>query len=116
MSLEVIKKLKEGGKLSLIDAEEDVTRKNAQSYLSDDQIKKILDAYNNFEDIQGFARVATNQEILGSGSVLSISYYVEGVKSEDYDSDSAIIDWREKSDIVNVEVELLSKMLTNDGE
>lgn len=98
-------------KVIFIDAEEDVTRKNAQSYLSDDQIKKILNAYNNFEDIQGFAKVALNKEIIDSGSVLSISYYVEGVKSEDYDSGIAINDWSCISDTSCKEVGILSKIL-----
>jgi type I restriction enzyme M protein len=104
------------GKVIFIDAEEDVTRKNAQSYLSDDQIKKILDAYNNFEDIQGYAKVALNKEINDSGSVLSISYYVEGIKNEDYNSETAINDWSCISDASCKEVGILSKMLLDYGE
>ncbi len=104
------------GKVIFIDAEEDVTRKNAQSYLSDDQIKKILNAYNNFEDIQGFAKVALNKEIIDSGSVLSISYYVEGIKNEDYNSETAINDWSCISDASCKEVGILSKMLLDYGE
>lgn len=104
------------GRVIFIDAEEDVTRKNAQSYLSDDQIKKILDAYNNFEDIQGYAKVALNKEINDSGSVLSISYYVEGIKNEDYDSETAINDWSCISDASCKEVGILSKMLLDYGE
>ena len=104
------------GKVIFIDAEEDVTRKNAQSYLSDKQIKKILDAYNSFEDIQGFAKVASNKEIIKSGSVLSISYYVEGIKNEDYDSESAISEWGELSNKAIEEVGVLSKLLLNYGK
>ena len=104
------------GKVIFIDAEEDVTRKNAQSYLSDKQIKKILDAYNSFEDIQGFAKVASNKEIIKSGSVLSISYYVEGIKNEDYDPVSAISEWDELSNKAIEEVGVLSKLLMNYGE
>lgn len=107
---------KRKGKVIFIDAEEDVTRKNAQSYLSDDQIKKILDAYICFEDIHGFAKVAKNQGIIESGSVLSISYYVEGLKNEDYDSESSINKWRCISENSCKEVNVLSKMLNNDGE
>lgn len=104
------------GKVIFIDAEEDVTRKNAQSYLSDDQIKKILDAYNNYKDIPGFAKVALNKEIIDSGSVLSISFYVEGVKNEDYDSENAINDWSFISDASCKEVGILSKMLPEYAE
>ena len=110
------KKNNRKGKVIFIDAEEDVTRKNAQSYLSDDQIKKILDAYNNFEDIQGFAKVALNKEIIDSGSILSISYYVEGIKNEDYNSETAINDWSCISDASCKEVGILSKMLLDYGE
>ncbi len=104
------------GKVIFIDAEEEVTRKNAQSYLSDIQIKKILNAYNHFEDIQGFAKVATNKDIIESGSVLSISYYVEGIRNNDYDTDTAIINWKQLSGNMNNEVYKLTNMLTNHEE
>lgn len=72
-------------KVIFIDAEQDVTRKNSQSYLDDSQINKILNAYNDFEDIEGFAKVVTNEDILKSDSVLSISYYVEGIEEPEVD-------------------------------
>ena len=72
----VNKPVERKGKVIFIDAENEVSRKNAFSYLDESQIQKILNAYNGFVDIDGFAKVVTNEEIIQANSVLSISYYV----------------------------------------
>ncbi len=101
------------GKVIFIDAEEDVTRKNAQSYLSDEQIHKILNAYNGFNDIEGFAKVVYNEQILGSNSVLSISYYVEGL-SEDYaDVEESYNEWKSIHSAVNTNISNLLNLIEN---
>jgi len=84
------KKKEKANKVIFIDAENDVTRKNAQSFLSEEQINKILNAYNKFSDIEGFAKVISNEEILKSNSVLSIQYYVEGIDDEELDIDESL--------------------------
>ena len=68
----VNKDSKHKNKVIFIDAEQDVTRKNAHSFLAPHQIEKILNAYNGFENIEGFAKVVTNSDILQANSVLSI--------------------------------------------
>lgn len=103
-------------KVIFIDAEQDVTRKNAQSYLDDSQITKILNAYNGFEDIEGFAKVVTNEDILKSGSVLSISYYVEGIKEPDVDFEESYNSWQESSMLLNKEIYSLLKLINNGTE
>ena len=104
---------KHKNKVIFIDAEQDVTRKNAQSFLADYQIEKILNAYNNFEDVEGFAKVVTNEEIKKSGSVLSISYYVEGIEEDNIDIDESIQSWRESSALFNKEVSSLLDLINN---
>ena len=104
---------KHKNKVIFIDAEQDVTRKNAQSFLADYQIEKILNAYNNFEDVEGFAKVVTNEEIEKSGSVLSISYYVEGIEEDNIDIDESIQSWRESSALFNKEVSSLLDLINN---
>ena len=94
-----------------IDAENDVTRKNAQSFLSDEQINKILEAYYGFVDVEGFAKVVDNSEILESGSVLSISYYVEGTDGDIPDYDESIENWKSSSIRLIKEYDRLKTML-----
>ena len=101
------------GKVIFIDAEQDVTRKNAQSFLSEQQIEKILTAYNNFKDIDGFAKVVTNDDIHKSGSVLSISYYVEGVNDEEFDTEESLEAWRTNSNSFNIEIASLLNLINN---
>ena len=47
----------ENGKWGFIDAKGEVSRKNAESYLENTHIQKIISAYENFEDIEYFAKV-----------------------------------------------------------
>ncbi len=100
-------------KVIFIDAENDVTRKNAYSYLSDSQINKILNAYYGFEDIKGFAKVVTNEDILKANSVLSISYYVEGIDDENIDFEESLQNWISNSRSFNSEFESLIKLVNN---
>lgn len=52
----VNKDSKHKNKVIFIDAEQDVTRKNAHSFLAPHQIEKILNAYNGFENIEGLQK------------------------------------------------------------
>lgn len=65
------------GQVLFINAVNDVERKNAQSYLTDDHIKKIAKAYDNYKDIDGFAHAATIKEIEENNFSLSIPLYVK---------------------------------------
>ena len=63
-------------KVLLINAVNEVTRERAQSFLTDDHIQRIVDAYRQFEDVDGFARVVSNSAIQDNGNNLSIPLYV----------------------------------------
>ncbi len=63
-------------KIIFINAVNQVTRERAQSFLTDDHITRIVDAYRNFQDIDGFSRVASIDEIREKGNNLSIPLYV----------------------------------------
>ena len=108
----VNKPVERKGKVIFIDAENEVSRKNAFSYLDESQIQKILNAYNGFVDIDGFAKVVTNEEIIQANSVLSISYYVEGIDDEDFDIDDSLQNWKKSSNAFNNEFESLFDLIT----
>lgn len=65
------------GQVLFINAVNEVERKNAQSYLEDRHIQKIAEAYHQYSDEAGFARVATIQDIADHNFSLSIPLYVK---------------------------------------
>ncbi|WP_138495921.1 type I restriction-modification system subunit M [Paenibacillus pinistramenti] len=76
------KQPKRRGQILIINAVNEVTRKNAQSWLEDGHIKKIADAYENYAEIEGFSKVITVDDTAKNGYSLSIPLYVREVASE----------------------------------
>ena len=74
------------GKILLINAVNEVTRERAQSFLTDDHIERIVQAYEQFADIPGFARVVTLAEVRAKDGNLSIPLYVAPVANGGTDS------------------------------
>ncbi|MDD3006025.1 MAG: class I SAM-dependent DNA methyltransferase [Candidatus Pacebacteria bacterium] len=64
------------GKVIFINAVKEVTRQNANSVLEEKHIKKIYEAYKEFKDIEGFACVLSNEDIIKNNANLNISLYV----------------------------------------
>jgi type I restriction enzyme M protein len=75
------KTAKRRGQILLINAVNEVTRKNAQSWLDDTHIKKIADAYERYSDADGFAKVITAATAESNGWSLSIPLYVREAES-----------------------------------
>jgi type I restriction enzyme M protein len=63
-------------KILFIDALEEVTRERAQSFLEREHIERIVGAYQAFEDVDGFAKVATLNKIHAERDNLSIPLYI----------------------------------------
>ena len=92
------------GKVLFIDAVHEIVRERTQSYLTDKHIQKILHAYYHFQDIEGFARVVSKDDILVNQGNLNIPLYVRsfgnGSKStmnEEMPLAHAITEWQESS-------------------
>lgn len=75
------KSTKQKNKVLFVDAKNEVTRKNAQSYLENSHINKISQAYHSFETIDGFTKVVENNEIVKNKSKLSVKRYVRPLNS-----------------------------------
>jgi type I restriction enzyme M protein len=71
-------------KILLINAVNEVTRERAQSFLTDDHIERIVQAYE-----PGFTRVATLEEIRAKDGNLSIPLYVAPAANGASDANSA---------------------------
>ena len=64
------------GLMLIVNAVNEVTRKNAQSWLDDAHIRKIADAYKQYADVEGFAKVISVADAKKNGWSLSIPLYV----------------------------------------
>ena len=105
------------GKILFINAVNEVTRERAQSFLTDDHLQRIVDAYRAFEDVPGFAHVATTGEVLKRDGNLSIPLYVRAENgsangSEDGASlQQALAEWQESSQALRESMNDLFKTL-----
>ena len=92
------------GKVLFINAVNEVTRERAQSFLEEEHIQKILQAYQAFTDIEGFTHVTTLDEMRARQANLNIPLYVRsngksnGRALQDEQTLSGVIaDWQESS-------------------
>ena len=70
------------GQILLINAVNEVKRKNAQSWLEDSHIKRISEVYENYSDVEGFAKVITIADAEKNSWSLSIPLYVREADNE----------------------------------
>lgn len=105
-------------KVLFIDAKHEVTRKNSESYLEDKHIDKIASTYHAYSIIEGFANVATLEEIRQRDYWLGIPKYVAKGAGGDDDSElnDAISEWFVSSSGVHSTCEPLLRMISNGGQ
>lgn len=103
-------------KVLFINAKEEVTRKNAESYLEPKHIEKIKSAYESFENVDYFAKVATKDEILSNNAKLSIALYVKSNNGkDDLDSEECISAWGSSTPKLNSSMVELIKMIEHEN-
>lgn len=95
-------------KILFINAKDDVTRKNGESYLEEKHIEKVSSAYHNYSIIDGFSAVIDNAVVLAKDAKLSIAQYVKPISSDDISSvEDCVVAWKEASVSLNKEIENL---------
>ena len=70
------------GKILFIDASKEVTIQKTQSFLEDHHRKKILEAYQGFRDVNGFAKIVPIDEIKTHNSNLSVQMYIRSITEQ----------------------------------
>jgi type I restriction enzyme M protein len=106
------------GKVLFINAVDEVTRERSMSYLKPEHQQRIADTHHAFADVDGFAKVATLDEIRANEGNLSIPLYVRGrgvseAKGE-YAADElteAVRAWAESSNQLDKSISGLLKIL-----
>ncbi len=92
VTLRATKPAEHNGKVLFINALNEVARVQAQSFLHESHQVKILNAYRDFEDQDGFAAVATLDRIGQKSYSLAIPLYVTGVKAANAGGQIDVID------------------------
>ena len=71
------------GKILFIDASRDYLEGRNQNFLREEDIRKIIETYEAFEDVPGYAKVVSLKEIKENNFNLSISRYVYPLTEEE---------------------------------
>ena len=99
-------------KVLFIDAKAEVTRKNAESYLEPKHITRIVEAYENYSNIEGFSKVIDNKTILTNKSLIGIQYYITSLgNSKKYVFNDEYINWKAFSVEMHKEYSKLENLL-----
>lgn len=109
------------GKVLFINAIKEVERKNAQSSLTDDHIRKIADVYVGYKNDDGFAKVVTTKDIEENNFSLSIPLYVkpaaDSIEVDTVTAQQHYENWRAMSERVRKCYTVLTEMIEKgDGE
>jgi type I restriction enzyme M protein len=101
------------GKVLFINAVDEVTRQQAQSFLTEAHIAKIANSYRTFAAEDGFTAIATNDQILANNGNLNIVTYVkrDTAKANLIDLPAALESWRASSVDVRSAANELFKLL-----
>ena len=107
------------GQILIINAINEVTRKNAQSWLDDAHIRKIADAYEQYSDSEGFAKVITIADAKNNGWSLSIPLYVREAASDIAADTRSVAEcaaaWSDAAFDMRMAYEELKSLLNTDG-
>lgn len=106
-------------KILFINAKNEVTRKNAQSYLEPEHIRRIAKVYKRYSVEEGFSNIADIEEIAANNYSLGIPKYVSGVSEESEEEiniEEAVDNWSRSSNSVSNEFNILNDLLQEGGE
>jgi type I restriction enzyme M protein len=87
------------GKVLIINAVKEVTQHKNIAFLESKHINKIYNNFKTFQNISGFARVLSVEEILNSKASLNIAQYVSNVEinNEGLSLNEALSSWEDSS-------------------
>ena len=109
------KEPQKAGKVLFINAINEVTRKNAQSFLEENHINKIASAYENYQDSDGFAKVATIKDIADNNYSLSIPLYARETSNSAVATETSFVEicdlWKKTSEEMRLDYQELENML-----
>ncbi len=111
-----VKRPERRNRILFINAVDEVTRKNAQSYLEESHIAHIAGAYLGSQDEEGYARLVDFSEIEANRFNLSIPLYVrkKGIEPVPLDLQECLDSWQENSAAMHGVLEGVLSMLNGE--
>lgn len=104
------------GKIIFINAVDEVRIDRTNAWLEPQHIKKIHDAYKNFKDVDGFAKVMSKEDVLDSNGALSLQLYVRQMEVDNqHNTNDLIEEIRSGQKQVNNSLDALLKNLKEIG-
>ena len=102
------------GQILFINALNEVTRKNAQSFLEDKHIKKIAKLYDKYESDGDIAKLVTIKTIAKNDYSLSIPLYIQ-TSSEEHEDKRTVqecySDWIEAAEMASKQFDSIIEMI-----
>lgn len=91
------------GKIIFIDAKDEIRLERSTAYLKAEHIQKIANAYHSFQDIDGFAKVISKDEVLQENNGnLSISLYVQSsINDEEHGIEELVRKVNNQQNLIN---------------
>jgi type I restriction enzyme M protein len=108
------KEEKKKGKILFINAFEEVKDEKTISYLLDHHIEKIFQAYKDYKDVEGFARVIDVDDVMKNDGSLLVTNYVKSSRIKDYNKlafDEVYSEWSDYSSNLKSSMNELFKSL-----
>jgi len=104
------------GKIIFIDAKNELRIDRTNAWLEPQHIKKISDAYWKFSDIESFAKVMSNADVLENNGNLSLQLYVkQAVIENEHNIETLLSDIKAGQENINASLENLFMQLQNIG-
>ncbi len=93
------------GKVLFIDASNEYEEGKNQNRLTDENIAKIVDAYNKFEDVEKYASVVTKEQLKENVYNLNIARYIDTSEEEEEIDLVAVTERLEELDVKEKEID-----------
>jgi type I restriction enzyme M protein len=104
------------GNIIFIDAKDELRIERTNAWLEPQHIEKISDAYWNYKDAEGFAKIMTNKEVLDNNGNLSFQLYVKQVAVDNgHNSEELIKVIQVGQGKINSSLDILFSQLKNIG-
>ena len=105
------------GKIIFIDAKEEIRIERSSAYLKPEHIKRIADTYWKFKDVEGFAKVVSNKDVLNENKGnLSVQLYIKQANiNEEQNLEELLKTTKLTQKDLNLKMEDLFKQLNNLG-
>ncbi len=101
------------GKVLIINALKEVKQEKNIAFLEQTHIDKIFNAYENFKNIEDFAKIVSNEELLENKGSLNIAQYLSNVDTTNpvLSLNDAISNWEEHSKTLDKSMNELFEIL-----